>query len=192
MIVAITDISGQEIEREIENDHFIIGRSSDCDIVIVSEHISRKHLEVKIDDGKIMIKDSSDHNWVSYDGKPLSKDVFVQYFNFMDLLLPGDYSITLKSNAPVNVETTLTNIRPISNTKSETNLTRVGKKKSRKDIMKERTKTSSNYVEDKNDGTDEKKKNTIFEKIDRKKMGLIVGTFLIFLCLLVIFNIIKI
>lgn len=97
MIVSIKHISKKEVEYNLDKESVVLGRSSSCDIAIESDNISRSHLEIKIEDQKVLIRDASSKNWVSYDGEQLSKDVFVQYFDFMPLLLPDNYTITIKN-----------------------------------------------------------------------------------------------
>ena len=102
MIVSVKHISKKEVEYNLDKEIVILGRSGSCDITIESDNISRTHLEIKIEEQKLLIRDASSKNWVSYDGEQLSKEVFVQYFDFMPLILPDSYTITIKN--PVLVE----------------------------------------------------------------------------------------
>lgn len=120
MIVSIHHKDGTDIEQRLDGEAAIIGRSSSCDISVDSDNISRKHLEIKKAQGKILIKDVSSSNWVSYDGEQLSKDEYVQYFDFMDLYLPGGLKVTISTSdeAEVRDKTSITEIKTISKTRT--------------------------------------------------------------------------
>lgn len=98
MIIVVKHIAKKEVEHNIDKKIVLIGRSDASDIVIDSSNISRLHLEVKIEEDKIFIKDTSAKNWVSYNGEQLSKTEFIQYFDFMPLVLPDNYTIGIRLN----------------------------------------------------------------------------------------------
>ncbi len=87
-------------EIEIPKDVIIIGRSEDCDITIDSHFISRKHLEIRKENGGIFLKDISSGNWVSYNNEPLSKEGAAEYFSFSTLALPGGFEIKVDVSRP--------------------------------------------------------------------------------------------
>ncbi len=94
-------ISSDELERAkeyiIDKDEAILGRKSTCDICISSDHISREHLEISVQDDVIFIKDITKNNWVSYNDEPLPKNQSVEYFEFSPLALPGGFKINIEA-----------------------------------------------------------------------------------------------
>ncbi len=65
-------ISGEEFEFEISKSSFVIGRSSQADIVIPHEGISRKHCLIENKSGQLYITDLESANGVFIDDKKIS------------------------------------------------------------------------------------------------------------------------
>ena len=95
MIIYITHASGEEETFECSTFPISLGRSEECEICIPSDNISRKHLEITVEDGVIYIKDLTLANWVSYNNEKLAKDEPTQYFDFAPLTLPGGIEVKL-------------------------------------------------------------------------------------------------
>ena len=68
----------------------------------------------QVEDDQILIKDISSSNWVSYDGKPLGKESYSKYFDFMELALPDEYVISVSRPISASDRTSITQIRTIS------------------------------------------------------------------------------
>lgn len=109
-------------EYDFSKDEIIIGRSSDCDIVIDNENISRKHLKVVTTEGKIFISDISSSNWVSYNDEKIEKGKDTEYFDFMSLKLPDMILVVIEKNQirpEVSVPPDSTEISSIEITKNK-------------------------------------------------------------------------
>ena len=106
MRVVISDDGPDEFEYDFDQEAVILGRGSNCDIVLQSDHISRKHLEISRKNGIFFIKDLTLSNWVSYNDEKLHKNVEVQYFDFAPLLLPGGFSVKIEDENEVLNDTT--------------------------------------------------------------------------------------
>lgn len=99
MRVVISDDGPDEFEYDFDQDAVILGRGSNCDIVLQSDHISRKHLEISQKNGIFFIKDLTLSNWVSYNDEKLHKNVEVQYFDFAPLILPGGFKVKVEDES---------------------------------------------------------------------------------------------
>lgn len=106
MIITVKHDLEEDQEIEIEKFPVIIGRGRDCDIVIASDHISRKHLEIQCNDEKVFIKDLTLSNWVSYNNDKLPKGEYIQYYDFAPLVLPSGHqlSVVLPKNEKLEIE----------------------------------------------------------------------------------------
>lgn len=98
MIVIVTDDTATTYEYEFDQESIIVGRGTKCDVVIQSDHISRKHLEIRQVEGVVYIKDLTLSNWVSYNEEKLVKNTDIQYFDFAPLILPGGISIKIEDD----------------------------------------------------------------------------------------------
>jgi pSer/pThr/pTyr-binding forkhead associated (FHA) protein/tetratricopeptide (TPR) repeat protein len=70
--VTVTDSSGREREIEIGSDPKVLGRGEDSDIVLGSRSISRHHLRIWEDQGKVMVEDLTGGTGVTLEGEPVS------------------------------------------------------------------------------------------------------------------------
>ncbi len=95
MKVTVDYGNGKLTEVEINKFPAIVGRGKQCDIVLESDHVSRKHLEIIKVKGDVFIKDLTLANWVSYSDEKLEKGVETQYFDFALLILPGGISVRI-------------------------------------------------------------------------------------------------
>lgn len=84
------------IEVEVNSFPAVVGRGSQCEVVLESEHVSRKHLEINKVNNDILIKDLTLANWVSYNDEKLQKNVAIPYFDFAPLVLPGGITIKIQ------------------------------------------------------------------------------------------------
>lgn len=98
MLIIVSHADEPIQEFNIESFPIVIGRGSDCDVVIASEHISRKHLEIQNREGKIFIRDLTLSNWVSYNDEKLSKSEYIQYFDFAPLVLPSGHEVNFQTS----------------------------------------------------------------------------------------------
>ncbi len=134
-------------EAGIEKIHYpegkiaLVGRSSQCHLKIDNDHISRKHLELIERDGAVFVKDLTLSNWVSISGKKMEKDIEVEVFDFIDILLPGDVILNVSAGGPEDENSKERNFNfdlpEEKKTKSKTGITKPTKLKLEKDIYRD-------------------------------------------------------
>lgn len=96
MVISLIDNSGTRIKKSIDSSNITIGRGSSCEVKFISEFFSRQHLEIKIKEGKIFIKDLTLTNWVLLNDRALPKGEFVEYSAENKLELPGDVKVVIE------------------------------------------------------------------------------------------------
>lgn len=96
MIITVRHSLEEVQEFELNKFPVIVGRGSDCDIVINSDNISRKHLEIQSSDEKVFIRDMTLSNWVSYNNNKLPKGEYTQYYDFAPLVLPSGHELSFQ------------------------------------------------------------------------------------------------
>lgn len=80
-------------DNDVKKDIVILGRGSDCDIRCISEAISRHHLEIKKENGKIFVKGLSKNNWFVLNEEKVNHGDYIEYFAFYELILPGNIEV---------------------------------------------------------------------------------------------------
>ncbi len=70
--VILTDSSGREREIEVESEPKVLGRGEDSDIVLGSRSISRHHMKLWEEDGKVMVEDLTGGTGITIDGEEVS------------------------------------------------------------------------------------------------------------------------
>ena len=70
--LTITDSSGREREIEIGPEPQVFGRGEDSHIVLGSRSISRHHMKIWEEDGKVMVEDLSGGTGITVDGEEMS------------------------------------------------------------------------------------------------------------------------
>ncbi len=60
----------------------MLGRSKDCDIQIMDPNVSRRHAEIRAEDGTFMIVDLGSTNGIEVDGKRVKKLVLADGTRF--------------------------------------------------------------------------------------------------------------
>lgn len=93
MQIQVLDNEKIVFDNDVKKDSVILGRGSDCDIRCISETISRHHLEIKKDEGKVFIKNMSKNNWSMLNEDKIPTGEFVEYFAFYQLFLPGNIEV---------------------------------------------------------------------------------------------------
>lgn len=54
-------------------DSLVLGRSLDCDIAIVTPHVSRQHAQLSVDGGQLFVEDMGSSNGTIINGKPVKQ-----------------------------------------------------------------------------------------------------------------------
>jgi serine/threonine protein kinase len=75
----------------------VIGRASDCQIVLKSAEVSKRHCRILIQDERAEIEDLESVNGTIVNGEPIRRI----YLNDGDVLEIGDHSLTVKLNKPL-------------------------------------------------------------------------------------------
>ncbi len=70
--VNITDSSGREREIEVGEEPQVLGRGEDSDVVLGSRSISRHHLKLWADSGKLFVEDLTGGTGITVDGEEVS------------------------------------------------------------------------------------------------------------------------
>lgn len=113
-------------DNEVDQEIVTIGRGSDCDVRCINEAISRKHLEIKFDNGEVFIKNLSKNNWTMFNNENIPNDEYTPYFAFYELILPGELEVKINveeeakaelqeermANNPLNDKSRTPDIRP--------------------------------------------------------------------------------
>ncbi|HLW56279.1 MAG TPA: FHA domain-containing protein [Bacteriovoracaceae bacterium] len=94
MKVITTIFNEEPQEHLLKTDTATIGRSSQCDIVINHESMSRKHCLIEVEDGKIYITDLGSTNGVTIDGQRLKPNEKTFYLNSLPLVI-GAATVTI-------------------------------------------------------------------------------------------------
>lgn len=80
----------QESQNHVVNQNKVsIGRSSQCDVIINHESMSRKHCLIEIENGKIYVTDLKSTNGVSIDGVKIAPNEKTFYLNSLPLMVGG-------------------------------------------------------------------------------------------------------
>lgn len=85
MRLLLTLVDGEEIEYKMEKDSVSIGRSSQCDLVITHESMSRQHCKLEFKDGEMFITDLGSINGVYIDGKKIPPNSSVPFHTYLHL-----------------------------------------------------------------------------------------------------------
>ncbi len=70
--VILTDSSGREREVDVDSEPKTLGRGEDSDVVLGSRSVSRHHLRLWEEDGKVMVEDLTGGTGISIDGELVS------------------------------------------------------------------------------------------------------------------------
>ena len=82
-----------------------IGRGSECDIRILNQNISRSHLAIKQEDGKVYISNISSSNWVLFNEEKINPNEWSEYSNTHGLELPGEIEVSVSLETSIKEET---------------------------------------------------------------------------------------
>ena len=85
MRLLLTLVDGEEIEYKMEKDSVSIGRSSQCDLVITHESMSRQHCKIEFKDSEVFITDLGSINGVYIDGKKIPPNSSVPFHTYLHL-----------------------------------------------------------------------------------------------------------
>jgi hypothetical protein len=124
--------NGKETIHAINKNEIIIGRSSNCDVQIASENISRKHIAISFANSEYQASLLTPNNWAICMGKEMSVESKIPFFEFGQIELPGDIAIKLilesEETSDTSTMTKKINLEQINNKKKK-KLTVSNKKK---------------------------------------------------------------
>lgn len=81
MIIEVDDKNKNRSEVfDINKTEITIGRGTDCDIQVVAEGVSRKHLRIFLDETSIMIEDLGSSNGTFINDQKITKQEFTTFF----------------------------------------------------------------------------------------------------------------
>lgn len=83
------------VDVEVKRSSAVLGRKSNSDIRIDSEHISRTHIEIKLEREKLFLKKASSKNWVVVNDVPLGDGHWIQCCSGDKIELPDGFSLQL-------------------------------------------------------------------------------------------------
>jgi len=87
MKVDVSLFNEEPVSYSLESSKIYIGRSSQCDVVVNHESMSRKHCLIEIEDGKIYVTDLGSTNGVSIDGSKIPANEKTFYLNSLPLMI---------------------------------------------------------------------------------------------------------
>lgn len=93
----------QPLVFEIEQDSFVIGRSSTCEVAVVVEGISRQHCKVELIDGDLYLTDLGSTNGVFIDGRRIPTNTPVRYNTFLPLSIGAIPSVNIEIPTGSNI-----------------------------------------------------------------------------------------
>ena len=81
----LTLADGEEIEYKMVKDSVSIGRSSQCDLVITHESMSRQHCKIEFKNNEFFITDLGSINGVYIDGKKIPANSSIPFHTYLHL-----------------------------------------------------------------------------------------------------------
>jgi len=92
--LTIEDSDGNVAEHfSFDHGAYVIGRQEDCDIVLPSSSVSRRHAELFVEDGRCFIEDLNSANGVTVDGQKVVKQ---RHLGTASQVRIGDYYLYLE------------------------------------------------------------------------------------------------
>jgi pSer/pThr/pTyr-binding forkhead associated (FHA) protein len=96
MATVSININAEKIEDfEIDKKSFSIGRSKDADITLAIEGISRKHLQIDIEDDQIFVTDLNSSNGVFINEEKIEAGVKTLYMSFIPMTICANTFISI-------------------------------------------------------------------------------------------------
>jgi hypothetical protein len=94
-------------EFEIEQTSVLIGRGSNCDVILKVEGLSRQHCKIEIDrKGNFFVTDLGSTNGVMIDGQLIPPNTPTAYSEILPLAIGSIPNVTLEASEPEAVEVT--------------------------------------------------------------------------------------
>ncbi len=95
MNLSIVLLDGEKLECNINKDSCVIGRSAQCDVVIVHEAMSRKHCLLEVKHGELFVTDLGSSNGVSIEGHKIVPNTPTPYQTYFSLTFGAVQSISI-------------------------------------------------------------------------------------------------
>jgi pSer/pThr/pTyr-binding forkhead associated (FHA) protein len=93
--INIQDDSGKNHQYQFDKNKIIIGRSSECDIVLKQDGMSRKHLIIEVKDETIYITDLNSANGVLINNEKIPPEQATEYLTFLPLSICANTQIQI-------------------------------------------------------------------------------------------------
>jgi len=113
-------INGEELEFEISKPSFIIGRSSQADIIIPHEGMSRKHCLIENKNGQLYITDLESANGVFIDEKRIPSNRATSVPEYLNLSF-GAVQTLLIENTELSLQTPM---NPVSHSQTSPSISK--------------------------------------------------------------------
>src|SRR5919109_576971 len=72
LIVDVSEDKGASRRLEIEKSEIVLGKHGECDVVLTSPKVSRRHARVVEENGALVVEDLKSTNGTSVNGKPIA------------------------------------------------------------------------------------------------------------------------
>ena len=161
-------INGEELEFEISKPSFIIGRSSQADIVIPHEGMSRKHCLIENKNGQLFITDLESANGVFIDEKRIPTNQPTSVPEYLNLSF-GAVQTLLIENTELSPQAPL---NPVSHTQTSPSISR----KETADILTKTTTLKRQHHSGKHEIS---KKKSVSEPKSSKQVIYLIATILV-------------
>lgn len=102
MRIQLQLLNGEKIDRSLDLDSFIIGRSAKCEVVVPHEGMSRQHCQIEVVNGEVFITDLGSTNGVLIDGVRIEPHKKTPYATYLTLAFGAVQSMQIQLTEPTN------------------------------------------------------------------------------------------
>jgi pSer/pThr/pTyr-binding forkhead associated (FHA) protein len=136
-------LNGEKIDRTLELESFIIGRSPKCDVVVPHEGMSRQHCQIELINGEIFITDLASTNGVLIDGVKIEPNQKTPYATYLSLAFGAVQSMQIEITEPTNTRSLPSMMTPRKESNRDSLMNHVPAAMTKTKNMPELPKTSS-------------------------------------------------
>ncbi len=142
--VTIKDKFEEKDLKEFSKDKIIIGRATDCDIILKKKNISKHHAEIILKSGRIFVKDLNSTNGTEINNKKINA---VMVISPSDIIKIGDYYLKVESINEIIENETFDDTKIKRRRRKSNNLNKQEKNKELTEKIKEFNDNKSNNKE---------------------------------------------